>query len=164
MVASKTGWCLFIVLLALVSFVRTTSSTERTWTDATGKFSITAELLNVHRGDVVLRRSDGKEVTVSLGSLSAADRAFIEKSMADASTLDTASTGKVVAGIASDFYHDLHNKKRDVARKSMTKMAQQLMKAGPSPLAGLPEPDQGDRGPGRNRRAPRRCRKLRLVT
>ena len=155
--ARLTDWRPCAVAIALLTLSGAASGQERTWTDATGKFSITAELLNVHRGDVVLRRSDGKEVTVSLGSLSAADRAFIEKSMADASTLDTASTGKVVAGIASDFYHDLHNKKRDVARKSMTKMAQQLMKAGPSPLAGLPEPDQGDSGPGRNRRAPRRC-------
>ena len=39
---------------------------ERTWTDVTGKFSVTAELVEVRGDKVVLRRQNGKQITVLL--------------------------------------------------------------------------------------------------
>jgi formylglycine-generating enzyme required for sulfatase activity len=52
---------------------------ERTWTDATGKFSVTAELVEVRGDKVVLQRQNGKQITVPLAKLSAKDRQFLEK-------------------------------------------------------------------------------------
>ena len=52
---------------------------ERTWTDDAGKFSVTAELVEVRGDKVVLRRQDGKQITVPLAKLSDEDRKFVEK-------------------------------------------------------------------------------------
>jgi hypothetical protein len=46
----------------------------RTWTDASGKFKVEAELLGVQEGKVRLKRPNGKEVTIPIDKLSAADR------------------------------------------------------------------------------------------
>jgi thiol-disulfide isomerase/thioredoxin len=53
--------------------------------------------------------------------------------------------GGLIAQIAERFYSDLRTKERDVARQSLTQQAQALMTAGKSPLAGLPQPEPGDR-------------------
>ena len=53
--------------------------TYRVWTTDNGKFLVTALYLGVsHRGEVVLRKRDGKEVAVPLGQLSEADRKYID--------------------------------------------------------------------------------------
>jgi len=47
----------------------------RTWSDATGKFKIEAELVRVADGKVELKKADGTVVSVPLDKLSAADQA-----------------------------------------------------------------------------------------
>ena len=81
----------------------------------TGKFTVTAELLEVQRGKVVLRRANGKRVSVPLDRLSDADRAFIEERRARDPTLDTEAVGEAVEEIAKRFFRDLRSCQRDVA-------------------------------------------------
>lgn len=50
----------------------------RTWSDASGKFSIEAELVEVAGGQVVLRKADGAEIRLPLAKLSAADRKHLK--------------------------------------------------------------------------------------
>jgi thiol-disulfide isomerase/thioredoxin len=145
---------LFVPLLAAVA----TAAEERTWTDTTGKFNVSAALVQVEGGVATLRRSDGQELSVPLEKLSDADRKFIaaqppapipapSDKPAD-KTSDSASdkaTDTVLAGIATRFYSDLRTTERTVARQSLTKKAESLMSTGPSPLAGLPQPQAGDK-------------------
>jgi len=50
----------------------------RTWTAASGGFTVEAELVELKAGDVVrLKTKDGREIEVPLGLLSAADQAFV---------------------------------------------------------------------------------------
>ena len=48
----------------------------RTWSDATGKFQIEAELVKVEDGHAVLKKSDGSLVRIALDKLSLADRLY----------------------------------------------------------------------------------------
>ncbi|MGB7343612.1 MAG: SHD1 domain-containing protein [Pirellulaceae bacterium] len=50
---------------------------SRNWKDRTGKFTIQATLLKVESGNVTLKRTDGKEVTLPASQLSEADRAYL---------------------------------------------------------------------------------------
>jgi CubicO group peptidase (beta-lactamase class C family) len=52
-------------------------SWARKWSDASGKFSIEAEFVEVKAGNVVLRNAGGKEFTVPLARLSPADRQYL---------------------------------------------------------------------------------------
>lgn len=118
------------------------SAEERKWTDKTGKFSVTAELVGVEDGKAVLRRADGKEISVALDRLSAADQEYIEDRPAGLDSTATAAD-EMIARIAESFYADLRNKERDVARAALTKKAEALLTGGQSPLAGLPQPQTG---------------------
>jgi CubicO group peptidase (beta-lactamase class C family) len=53
-------------------------SAARKWSDATGKFSVEAELVEVKAGNVVLKKAGGAEVTVPLARLSQLDRQYLE--------------------------------------------------------------------------------------
>jgi hypothetical protein len=48
----------------------------RTWSDASGKFQIEAELVKIEDGHAVLKKSDGSLVRVALDKLSLADRLY----------------------------------------------------------------------------------------
>jgi CubicO group peptidase (beta-lactamase class C family) len=50
----------------------------REWSDATGKFSIEAELVEVKADKVVLRKADGSEITAPVASLSQEDRRYLD--------------------------------------------------------------------------------------
>ena len=50
----------------------------RTWKDATGKFSVQAVLVRVLGKQVVLRRTDNKEISVPIAKLSATDRQYLK--------------------------------------------------------------------------------------
>ena len=67
------------VLALAVSLCASTAgyAEPRTWTSADGRFSIEAELIEVGRTSVRLRRAGGAEITVPLQSLSEADRSFL---------------------------------------------------------------------------------------
>ncbi|WP_417746421.1 SHD1 domain-containing protein [Rosistilla oblonga] len=54
------------------------TSPVRTWSDATGRFKIEANLLRVENGGAVLKRTDGREVTVPVTKLSAADQTYLK--------------------------------------------------------------------------------------
>gem|GEM_PF-1543413 len=71
--AFKTG-----CIAALLAFATAVSGGEvRTWTAASGGFSVEAELVELKAGDVVrLKTKDGREIEVPLSQLSAADQAF----------------------------------------------------------------------------------------
>ena len=131
---------------ALVAMVFTltvvASAEERKWSDKTGKFSVTAELVDVEDGKAVLRRADGKEIAVDLERLSAEDRKYIED-RPDNSDTKAAAADEMIAKIAEDFYADLRNKERELARVALTKKAEALITGGQSPLAGLPQPQTG---------------------
>lgn len=49
----------------------------RKWTDASGKFSVEAELIEVKDGKVYLRRPDGNAIGISVDKLSKADQQYI---------------------------------------------------------------------------------------
>lgn len=66
-----------IACLLLTFFAHTLWAEVRTWTDATGKFSVEAELVEVVDGVALLKKADGRQIKVPLGKLSAADREFI---------------------------------------------------------------------------------------
>lgn len=51
----------------------------RTWTDASGKFKITAKLKSAIAGNVELEREDGTVVTVPIDKLSEEDQAYLKK-------------------------------------------------------------------------------------
>ena len=51
---------------------------SRTWKDATGKFEIEAEFVRIDGEKVVLRKTDGSNVSVPINKLSAIDQGYIE--------------------------------------------------------------------------------------
>ncbi len=51
------------------------------WTDTTGKFKIKARLLGIQGASVVLKKEDGKRITVPLEKLSKADQLFVRSRM-----------------------------------------------------------------------------------
>jgi hypothetical protein len=70
----KTTKTITILAALTVAFVcSTANAATRIWTDATGK-TIEAEQVKILNEQVILRLTDGREIRVSLDSLSAADR------------------------------------------------------------------------------------------
>lgn len=68
-----------IIPLALVfaCLTQALSAELRSWTDASGKFQIQAELVNVQAGQVTLKRKDGTTIRLAMTSLSQADQALL---------------------------------------------------------------------------------------
>ena len=54
-------------------------SDKRIWNDATGAFSLEAEFVKVEDGNVTLKKTDGKTITIPLDKLSQEDRDFVAK-------------------------------------------------------------------------------------
>lgn len=52
---------------------------KRTWKDASGRFEVEAELVEFKDGQVTLKKTDGKKVTIPADRLSDADREFLSK-------------------------------------------------------------------------------------
>lgn len=133
--------------LAITCFVcdAALAAESRTWTDKSGKFSMTAELIAVQQGNVVLRRTDGQQLTVPLKNLSTADQTFVEGLTSPKSGGKSESPTKAIAAIAEQFFNELRSEKREVAGESLTKKAQEIIKSGKSPLDDLPAPEEGKR-------------------
>ena len=74
----------YLLLLAILSPLSLSNSAQeqekasrvRTWTDASGKYSIKAELLKSEDGVVELKKEDGTTVVLPLDKLSDADRTY----------------------------------------------------------------------------------------
>ena len=52
----------------------------RTWTDKTGRFSATAELVEIKDGKAFLKKADGQVIAVPVSELSDADRNYLKSS------------------------------------------------------------------------------------
>jgi hypothetical protein len=66
-------------MVFVVVFACAAEAQVRTWTDATGKYSIEAELVGIKDGKVQLRRADGRGVAIALEKLSAADQEYVKR-------------------------------------------------------------------------------------
>ena len=51
----------------------------RTWSDATGRFKVQAQFINVSDGKVNLRRSDGRTMSIVIDKLSQQDQAYVDQ-------------------------------------------------------------------------------------
>lgn len=69
------------ILLILASFAICPMAESREWVDRTGKFKTQAEFVEVKGDNVVLKKSDGKQITVPIARLSDKDQAFIRQQM-----------------------------------------------------------------------------------
>ena len=70
-----------LALLIAFLFVfcsRNVQGETRLWKDATGKFSVQAELIEQDDAQVILKKSDGEQIAVPLAKLSDADRAYLQ--------------------------------------------------------------------------------------
>ena len=67
---------LFVTAAVSLLAADRSSAQMRTWTDATGKFTVEGELVDLQSGKVHLKRADGRVITVALEQLSAADQEF----------------------------------------------------------------------------------------
>jgi len=140
----NSRWRLAAIGVTLVTFTAAFGE-PRTWSDKSGKFSITAELVAVQQGNVVLRADDGRQLTVPVKQLSREDREFVDALSSPKSSRRSAPKGNEITEIAQQFFNELRSEKRDVAGESLTAKAQELVKDGKSPLATLPAPEEGDR-------------------
>lgn len=138
--------CWRLALFLSVAFVSSATAAEvRTWTDSSGKFTITAEVVAVDEDQVRLRTTEGKEVAVPLSRLSGADQAYLKGQLNDDAAREGGAASDALTLIAEQFYGELRKSDRDAARETMTRKAHDLMQGAQSPLAGLPAPDAGAR-------------------
>ncbi|MEI8373995.1 MAG: SHD1 domain-containing protein [Planctomycetota bacterium] len=84
--------CWFVIFAVLVASSALAES--RKWTDATGKFSIDAELIGVKDGKVLLKKSNGSQVSVPLERLSEADQALAAQRTPQPAPLASTGTEK----------------------------------------------------------------------
>ncbi len=134
-----------LVTCASVAYSSVARGETRTWSNKSGKFSITAELVAIQQGNVVLRTDDGRQLTVPLKQLSAEDQAFVESLEPQKPSRRNASKGHELVELAEQFYNELRSEKREVAGEMLTTKAQEVLKGGKSPLVSLPAPEDGDR-------------------
>jgi len=137
---SHTSEQQFAIGITFALFTSLAWSADRTWTDATGEFSVIAELVAVRGNKVVLRRQDGNQITVPLAKLSEKDQRFLKQSESDASVTEGEASAKDIPEVAEKFFSDLRNSDRTEAQQLLTKKAMPLMKGPRSPLAQLPKP------------------------
>lgn len=83
-----------IVRITLLGLLLSTSTFARQWTDKRGR-TVIAELVGIQDGQAILKKSDGKKITVTLSNLSAADQKFISANKASFASHDrTAKAGE----------------------------------------------------------------------
>ena len=104
---SHTSKQQFAIGITFALFTSLAWSADRTWTDATGEFSVIAELVAVRGDKVVLRRQDGKQITVPLAQLSAKDQRFFKRSKPDTSVAEGEASAKDISEVAEKFFSDL---------------------------------------------------------
>lgn len=77
------------VAIVCAALVADAHADSRTWKDATGAFSLDAELVEVSEGKVKLKKEDGTIIEVEISRLSSADQQFVKA--ADSKTSDSSS-------------------------------------------------------------------------
>jgi thiol-disulfide isomerase/thioredoxin len=149
-------WWGLALLVAIVILAPGAGSQTRTWSDASGKFNVEAELVEVKDGKVVLKKADGSELTVPLSKLSSADRDFLKsqneaegedenESSADSQPELSPEDLKAIAAKATEFYEDLRTDERTAAGELLTAKAKEAFEAGQSAIKDLPKPDKSKR-------------------
>jgi hypothetical protein len=140
-------WRFWALVFTLVSCSGVAWGEARTWSNKSGQFKITADLVAVQRGNVVLRTTDGRQLTVSVKQLSDEDQAYIEglSGASNERRKVASSKGNELATLAESFFAELRSEKRQAAGEMLTAKAQEVLKGGKSPLATLPAPEEGDR-------------------
>jgi CubicO group peptidase (beta-lactamase class C family) len=88
---------LLLVVTCSVALLATTPASGRKWSDASGKFSVEAELVQVKDGKAILKTVDGARVTVPVARLSAADRAYLKSGDDSPATPGVAPDAKINA-------------------------------------------------------------------
>lgn len=68
---------LFFGLFSMLLFSAAREAIGRTWTDKSGRFTSEAELVRVQGDNVVLKKQNGRTITIPLNKLSQADRNFL---------------------------------------------------------------------------------------
>jgi hypothetical protein len=66
-----------ILFVMTLGFALVSSASGREWHDATGDFSLEAQFVSRHDGQVVLKRNDGRELSMSLKKLSDTDQKYV---------------------------------------------------------------------------------------
>jgi hypothetical protein len=70
---------LSVACLSMVFSLAGSFSFAHEWADATGKYRITAEYVRVENKNVILRKPDGRELSVAIASLDEASRALAKQ-------------------------------------------------------------------------------------
>ena len=68
-----------IIAEKVLDELMSTMPVEREWSDASGKFKITATYVDSKQGFVLLRKPNGEQVSVPISKLSLTDRKIIYK-------------------------------------------------------------------------------------
>ncbi len=107
----------------------------RTWKDATGNHTIEAELISFDEESVVLRNSDGIDLTVAVKKLSNNDQEYVAQQKAKSkksppkskqAPIVSSDEAKTLREMAELFYSDLRNPDRTDARGMLTSEAQTI--------------------------------------
>ena len=75
--------CHIVLVAAAFVLLSFSDAPGRTWTDATGQYTVEAELIEVVDGKVRLKKSDGRVLRVPVAKLSRADREYLASLRAD---------------------------------------------------------------------------------
>lgn len=86
MVAGAAGVLLVGVVAGTLAAQAPAELAERTWTDASGNFSVRAKLVDVDESAVRLQRRDGRVIRVPLDKLSDEDQEFVRRGLQAAAT------------------------------------------------------------------------------
>ena len=78
--------CLFVFVIVACLTVSRLAAEQRTWTDATGNFTIEAEFAGLDDGVVRLKKNDGTIVEVPVGKLSGDDRLWVARNRRKSAT------------------------------------------------------------------------------
>jgi len=91
----RTHKRLFAIGITIALLAATAWGEERTWTDDSDAFTLVAELVEVRGDEVVLRRQDGKQITVPLAKLSKKDLLFlVQRKEGDSSEAEKPFNGR----------------------------------------------------------------------
>jgi hypothetical protein len=119
----RTG-SIWLIGLFLMSMGASASLSARTWTDATGRFKVDADLIAINDDVVVLKSKSGRLIAVEIAQLSPGDQDFLRTEEAGTSKLgakdkdhvwrlqgDAKLTGSIVGYFAQDLIVERRNAK-----------------------------------------------------
>ncbi|MDF7800450.1 SHD1 domain-containing protein [Pontiellaceae bacterium B1224] len=107
----------FLIIILLASFLTAThaQSAMRVWTSSTGK-TIEAEYIRHVMGKIVLKKADGKTITVSLSYLAKEDQVYAGKLAQSAPKPDASKSKQELRRIVDEYEECLKNKNNSALR------------------------------------------------